>query len=164
MNVGVYAGTFDPITKGHKDIIKRAASFTDKLIVAVLNNNAKNTWFTLEERKEMVKEVLKDIPNVEIMGFNGLLVDFMKKHDARVIIRGLRAVSDYEYELSLAFGNLDISQGNCETIFIPASKEYLYLSSSVVREVAYYDGDISKFIDKALIKKVKKRAREKREG
>lgn len=163
MKIGVYAGTFDPITKGHKDIIKRAAAFTDKLIVAVLNNNSKNTWFSLEERKEMAKEMLVDIPNVEIKGFDGLLVDFMKNHDARVIIRGLRAVSDYEYELSLAYGNLDISKGECETIFIPASKEYLYLSSSVVREVAYYDGDISKFVDKALVERIKRRAKEKRE-
>lgn len=164
MKIGVYAGSFDPITKGHHDIIKRAAKLTEKLIVAVLNNNSKNTWFSLEERKEMAKEVLKDVPNVEIMSFGGLLVDFMEQNNAEVIIRGLRAVSDYEYELSLAYGNLDISDGKFETIFIPASKEYLYLSSSVVREVAYYDGKIEKFLDRDLIDRVRKRAKEKREG
>lgn len=158
MRIAVYAGSFDPITKGHQDVIKRAAKLCDKLIVAILNNRSKKYWFTLSERTEMVKKVLKDIDNIEVLEFSGLLVDFMREHSATFLIRGLRAVSDYEYELSLAYGNYDISDGEIETVFIPATKEYLYLSSSVVREVATYGGRLDKFIDERVMKEVRERA------
>lgn len=158
MNIAVYAGSFDPITKGHQDVIKRAAKICDKLIVAVLNNNNKKYWFSLEERKELTREVLKDISNIEVKDFSGLLVNFMEKEGANLVIRGLRAVSDYEYELALAYGNREIADIDIETIFLPASKEFLYLSSSVVREVAMYDGKLEKFVDERIIDKVKERA------
>lgn len=155
MKKALYSGSFDPITKGHKDIIKKASKMCEKLIVAVLNNVNKKTMFTLDERKEIVEEVLKDIPNVEVISFDGLLVDFMKKIDCKHIIRGLRAVSDYEYELSLAYANSDISDGEIETIFIPASKEFLYVSSSMVREIAKFDGNLEIYLDEFVIKKIR---------
>ncbi|MGL6168494.1 MAG: pantetheine-phosphate adenylyltransferase, partial [Fusobacteriaceae bacterium] len=133
MRVGVYTGSFDPITKGHKDIILRSAKLVDKLIVAVLNNVNKKYLFNLEERTHMIKELFKDIENIEIHSFEGLLVDFMKEQNCNLIIRGLRAVSDYEYELTMAYANADISEDVIETIFIPATREYMYLSSTVVR-------------------------------
>ncbi|WP_426709039.1 pantetheine-phosphate adenylyltransferase [Cetobacterium sp. SF1] len=159
MKVAVYAGSFDPITKGHQDVIKRASKLCDKLIVAVLNNKNKKYWFSLEERKELTEKVLEDIPNIEVLDFSGLLVTFMEKNGAELVIRGLRAVSDYEYELALAYGNQEIADGEIETIFIPASKEYLYLSSSVVREVATYDGKLEKFLDEKIISQVRERAK-----
>ncbi|MGL4307502.1 MAG: pantetheine-phosphate adenylyltransferase [Cetobacterium sp.] len=159
MKVAVYAGSFDPITKGHQDVIKRASKLCDKLIVAVLNNKNKKYWFSLEERKELTEKVLEGIPNIEVLDFSGLLVTFMEKHGAELVIRGLRAVSDYEYELALAYGNQEIADGEIETIFIPASKEYLYLSSSVVREVATYDGKLEKFLDEKIISQVRERAK-----
>lgn len=151
MRVGVYAGSFDPITKGHVDIIKRAAKLTDKLIVGILNNSSKKYWFNLDERKEMVEKIIGDIDNIEIKTFEGLLVDFMKENDAQVIVRGLRAVSDYEYELQLALGNSQLSEGTLETIFLPASRENLYLSASLVREVAINKGKIDHFVNKEII-------------
>lgn len=160
MKIAVYAGSFDPITKGHQDIIRRASKICDKLIVAVLNNSSKKYWFNLEERKAMVKKLLADLPNVEVVDFSGLLVDFMVENSIQVIIRGLRAVSDYEYELTLAYGNYDISDGDIETILIPAAKEYLYLSSSVVREIATYNGRLDKFIDERIMDDIRKRAGE----
>lgn len=151
MKIGVYAGSFDPVTKGHVDIIKRAAKLVDKLVVGVLNNSSKKYWFSLEERKEMVSKVVGDLGNIEIDSFEGLLVDFMKKKESTLVIRGLRAVSDYEYELQLALGNNDISDVELETIFLPASRGNLYLSSSLVREVAINKGKIDRFVNKEVI-------------
>lgn len=124
MRLALYSGTFDPITKGHKDIIKRASRMCDRLVVAVLNNSSKTTMFSLKDRKLMVEQSLQEIKNIEVVQFNGLLVDYMKKIGCKYIIRGLRAVSDYEYELTLAYGNNDISEDKVETIFIPASKSF----------------------------------------
>ena len=160
MKLALYSGTFDPITKGHKEIIKRASQMCDKLIVAVLNNGSKKTLFSLEERKEMVEETLKDIKNIEVIEHSGLLANYMKDRECKYIIRGLRAVMDYEYELSLAYGNYDISNGEIETVFIPASKEYLYVSSSIVREVALYGGKLDDYLDEHVIEKIKKRVKE----
>lgn len=154
MRVGVYAGSFDPITKGHVDIIKRAAKLTDNLIVGILNNGSKKYWFSLEERKAMVEKVIGGIDNIEIKTFEGLLVDFMQENDAQIIVRGLRAVSDYEYELQLALGNSMLSEGELETIFLPASRENLYLSSSLVREIAINKGKIDKFVNKEIIEDI----------
>lgn len=157
MRVGVYAGSFDPITKGHVDIIKRAAKLTDKLIVGILNNGSKKYWFSLEERRQMVEKVIGRIDNIEIKTFEGLLVDFMRENDADVIVRGLRAVSDYEYELQLALGNSVLSEGQLETIFLPATRENLYLSSSLVREIAINKGKIDSFVNKEIVEDIEKK-------
>lgn len=154
MRVAVYSGSFDPITKGHVDIIKRAAKLTDKLIVAVLNNVNKKYMFSLDEREEMVSELFKDVSNIEVKSFEGLLVNFMRENRANLIIRGLRAVSDYEYELTMAFANSEISDEEIETIFLPAAKQYMYLSSTVVREVALNRGKLSPYLDKYVEEKV----------
>lgn len=157
MRVGVYAGSFDPITKGHVDIIKRAAKLTDRLIVGILNNGSKKYWFSLEERRQMVEKVIGRIDNIEIKTFEGLLVDFMKENNADVIVRGLRAVSDYEYELQLALGNSVLSEGKLETIFLPATRENLYLSSSLVREIAINKGKIESFVNKEIVEDIEKK-------
>ncbi len=157
MRVGVYAGSFDPITKGHVDIIKRAAKLTDKLIVGILNNGSKKYWFSLEERKQMVEKVIGSIENIQIKTFEGLLVDFMKENNADVIVRGLRAVSDYEYELQLALGNSVLSEGKLETVFLPATRENLYLSSSLVREIALNKGKLDSFVNKEIIEDIEKK-------
>ncbi len=149
--VAVYAGSFDPVTKGHVDIIHRALHMFDKVIVGVLNNTNKTYWFDLEERKEMLKKVTTDIENIEVQCFEGLLVDFMKKNDSNIIVRGLRAVSDYEYELQIALANKTLSSGEIETIFLPASRENLYISSSIVREIARFGGDLEEFVNKEIV-------------
>lgn len=155
MKIGIYSGSFDPITKGHEDIIRRAAKMTDKLVVAVLNNVNKKYLFSLEERSSMVIESLKDMDNVEVKSFQGLLTEFMEENGIEFIIRGLRAVSDYEYELTMAFANSDISCGKAETIFMPASKQYMYLSSTVVREIANYNGRLSDYLNEHVEMKIR---------
>ncbi len=162
--VAVYPGSFDPITKGHIDIINRSIFLFDKLIVGVLNNPKKNTWFTLEERVEMVKKVCKDNNKIEVRGFEGLLVDFMRENEASIIIRGLRAVSDYEYELQLSLTNSSLANNEIETIFLPASRENLYLSSSIVKEVAVHGGKLNEFMDSRLIEYVEKKVKDKEGG
>ncbi|WP_372713720.1 pantetheine-phosphate adenylyltransferase [Ilyobacter sp.] len=154
MKIGVYAGSFDPITKGHEDIIKRAANLTDKLIIGILNSASKKYWFDLKEREELIKKVVEDLDNVEIMSFNGLLVNFMKENNANIVFRGLRAVSDYEYELQMALGNSVLSNGELETVFLPASRENLYLSASLVREVALNKGNLEHFVNKKIVKDI----------
>lgn len=149
MKIGIYPGSFDPITIGHIDIIKRAAKLTDKLIVAVLKNNEKNALFTADERVKMIKESIKSIKNVCVESFDGLLVDFAKKKKANVIIRGLREMTDFEYELKMAQTNRAL-YNNMETIFLITSPEYAYISSSIVREVASFGGDVSKFVTKNI--------------
>tara|TARA_Y100001960_G_C14777779_1_gene884376 strand:- start:5493 stop:5987 length:495 start_codon:yes stop_codon:yes gene_type:complete len=158
--VGVYAGSFDPITLGHVDIIKRSAKLVDKLIVGVLINANKKYWFDTDEREEMVRKALKDVPNVEVVSFKGLMVNFMKQQGANLSIRGLRSVSDYEYELQLALGNRTLADFEFETIFIPSSQEYQYLSSSIVREVAINQGPLEKFLSEELIDTVENRVKD----
>lgn len=162
MKIALYSGTFDPITKGHQEIIKRASEMCEKLVVAVLVNKNKKTWFSQTERKEMVQCVLQDIPNIEIIEYDGLLVDYMSKIDCKYIIRGLRAVADYEYELTLAYGNYEISSGEVETVFIPSSKKYLYISSSLVREVASYNGKLDNYLDDRIVEKIRVRSKEQK--
>lgn len=160
MRIGVYAGSFDPITKGHFDVIKKSLKITDKLIVAVMNNANKKGWFSLEERKTMIEMLTFEFGDkVEVKSFDGLLIDFMKKNNAEIIIRGLRAVSDYEYELGYAFVNHDLSDGEVETIFIPAAREYMYLSSSAVREAATVGARLDIFVDNKIIDIVKEKAK-----
>ena len=143
--IAVYPGSFDPITLGHLDIIKRASRFADKLIVAVLGNPSKSPAFSVEERLEHLRIVTRDMPNVTVMSFTGLLVDFMKVQNAGIIIRGLRAVTDFEYEFQMALTNRSIC-ADIETLFISTSTQYLFLSSSIVKEVAKFGGDISEMV------------------
>ncbi|QNM14514.1 MULTISPECIES: pantetheine-phosphate adenylyltransferase [Fusobacterium] len=160
MKIGVYAGSFDPITKGHFDVIKKSLKIADKVIVAVINNSNKKCWFSLKEREHMIKMLVAEFGDkVEVKSFNGLLIDFMKENHADIIIRGLRAVSDFEYELGYAFVNHDLSFGEVETIFIPASREYMYLSSSGVREAASAGARLDIFIDERLIDMVEAKAK-----
>ncbi len=160
MKIGVYAGSFDPITKGHFDVIKKSLKITDKLIVAVMNNSNKKCWFSLEERKELIELLTEEFGDkVEVKSFDGLLIDFMEKNGAEIIIRGLRAVSDYEYELGYAFVNHDLSDGKVETIFVPAAREYMYLSSSAVREAATVGARLDIFVDNKIIERVKEKAK-----
>ena len=159
----VCAGSFDPITKGHLDIIKRASKFSNKLIVGILNNHNKKYWFNLKERKILVEKCLLELDNVEVKTFDGLLVDFVLQNNASIVVRGLRAVSDYEYELQLALTNKSLSNNQVETIFLPGSRESLYLSASLVREVALHGGRIDEFISPEIIEDVRKRAKKKRD-
>lgn len=156
MNIAVYPGSFDPVTYGHIDIIKRASKISDKLIVGVLMNSSKKGLFTIEERVEMLKEVTKDIANVEIKSFDGLLVDFAKNNDANTIIRGLRAITDFDYELQMAQTNRALYD-KADTIFIPTSIEYSFLSSTTVKEIAGLGGDITKFVAPCIEKRLKEK-------
>ena len=153
MSRAIYPGSFDPVTYGHLDIIKRAAKIVDELIVSVLNNNSKSPLFSVENRVKMLEEVVKDIPNVKVMSFEGLLVDFAKSVDANVIVRGLRAVTDFEYELQMSQTN-SVLNSDVDTIFFTTSLEYAYLSSSTVKEAAYFGADISKFVPQSVVQQV----------
>ncbi len=146
MKIAIYPGSFDPVTYGHIDIIERAAAKCEKLFVAVLINKAKNSLFSVDERVELLKEALKGIKNVEVISYEGLLVDLAREKGASVIFRGLRAVTDFEFELQLAQTNNVLSDGMVDTVFLTASLRYAYLSSSTVKEVAGFNGDISKFV------------------
>lgn len=156
MSTAIYPGSFDPVTYGHLDIIERTAGIFDKVIVGVLKNNAKNPLFTLEERTEMLKEVTKQYPNVEIVTFGGLLIDFSASIGADVIVRGIRAVSDFEYELTMAQTNRCLNP-KVETMFFATSAEYSYISSSMVRELAAFHGDISRFVPEYVSRKIQEK-------
>lgn len=150
MKIGIYPGSFDPVTLGHLDVIKRASDLVDHLIVGVLKNSSKTPLFNVEERVELLKRTTQDISNIEIASYDGLLVDFAQERNADVIVRGLRAVTDFEYELQLAQINRKMSP-KVDTIFLATSVDYAYLSSSVVREIARYHGKIDKFIPEIII-------------
>lgn len=150
MKIGIYPGSFDPVTKGHLDIIQRSAKMVDKLVIGVLNNSKKQPVFTAEERKDMIDMVIGDIPNTEVAVFDGLLVDFAKEQHADIIFRGLRAVTDFEYELQIAQLNRSLNP-KLDTVFLVTSVEYAYLSSSSVRELASYRGNISELVPPQLI-------------
>ena len=145
MKKAIYPGSFDPLTLGHLDIIERSARIVDELVVGVLNNSAKNSLFSLDERVSMIKEMTDSMPNVTVTSFNGLLVDYMREIDATIIVRGLRAVTDFEYELQIAQTN-HVENPEVETIFLTTSLQYSYLSSTIVKEFASYGGDLSKFV------------------
>ena len=153
MKRAIYPGSFDPVTNGHVDIILRSSKIVDKLIVGVLNNSAKKSLFSVEERVSMLKELTKDLPNVEVTSFDGLLVDYMREIDASIIVRGLRAVTDFEYELQIAQTN-HIENTDIETIFLTTNLQYSYLSSTIVKEFASYGGDISKFVPEQFVDRI----------
>ena len=156
MKVGIYPGSFDPITLGHIDIIERSIRIFDKLIVAVLKNSEKKSLFTVDERIEMILDAVKKFDTVEVIHFDGLTIDFAKSNNANCIVRGLRAVTDFEYELQLAQINKQLDE-KIETIFLTTNIRYSYLSSSVVKEIATYNGDISKFVTPYVEKKLKEK-------
>ena len=154
--IAVYPGTFDPITLGHVDIVSRASPLFDTVILAVAASTSKNTVFSIDERVELSREVLKHISNVEVQKFGGLMVDFAREKKASVVLRGLRAVSDFEYEFQLAGMNRKLMP-EVDTIFMPTSERYTYISSSLVREIAVYGGDVSDFVDPKVREALKSR-------
>ncbi|MCM1134197.1 MAG: pantetheine-phosphate adenylyltransferase [Clostridium sp.] len=142
MKKAIYPGSFDPVTYGHLDIIRRAAKIFDELTVSVLNNKLKTPLFSVKERVKILQKALADMPNVKVESFSGLLVDYARSRDVHVVIRGLRAITDFEYELQNAQTNAKLSKGELETMFLTTSLEYAYLSSSSVKEIASFNGDI----------------------
>lgn len=154
---GIYAGSFDPVTFGHLDIIVRASRVVEELVVGVLNNRAKSPLFSVEERVKMLEEATRDLPNVRIESFSGLLIDYARDKNIHVAIRGLRAFTDFEYELQIAQTNRKFSGGDLDTMFLTTSLEYAYLSSSTVKEVASFNGDVSQcvpeFVGKLIYQK-----------
>ena len=160
MNKAIYPGSFDPVTLGHLDIIERTSKMFDRVIIGVLNNKSKSPLFSVEERVNMLKEVTSSLPNVEVQSFEGLLIDFVRKNDARVIVRGLRAITDFEYELQMAQTNRVLAR-DVDTMFLTTSLEYAYLSSTTVKEAAYFGADISKFAPEYVVEKVREKFAQK---
>ncbi len=154
MTVAVYPGSFDPVTLGHYDIIERTSKIMDKVIIGVLQNKSKTPLFSAEERVNMLKEVTAGLNNVEVRSFDGLLIDFARSCNATVVVRGLRAVTDFEYELQLAQTNRVIAP-EIDTLFLNTNLKYSYLSSSVVKEIAEFGGDITMFLHPQIAEKVK---------
>jgi len=161
MRTAVYPGSFDPITEGHLDIIKRAAKIYDKVIVGVLNNSTKHPVFSVDERADMIKSVTEDIDNVEVSVFSGLLVDFAKQNGASVIVKGLRTVADFEYEFQMALLNKALNP-EYETVFMMTDTKFSYISSSMVKEVAKYSGSLEGLVPKNIIPLIQKRFEELR--
>ena len=161
MKRAIYTGSFDPVTYGYLDVIGRSYRMVDELIVAVLKNSAKSPLFSVEERVKMLEEVTKDLPNVRILPFDGLLVDFAKRVKADVVIRGLRAITDFEYELQMSQTNHKLAP-EVETMFLTTSIEYSYLSSTTVREIAAFGGDLSQFVPEAVAEELRKKMNTKR--
>ena len=151
----IYPGTFDPITRGHEDVVRRAAGLFGEVIVAVAQSR-EQTLFPLDERVEMSREIFADFANVRVEGFNGLLMNFVREHDARVVLRGLRAVSDFEYEFQLAGMNRNLYP-EVETLFLTPAEKYTFISATMVREVARFGGDVSKFVSPYVVDKLQKK-------
>ncbi len=156
----IYPGSFDPVTYGHLDMIERAAGIVDELIVGVLQNKAKSSLFSSEERVTMLCEVTKHLKNVKVVSFEGLLIDFAKEMDAKVVVRGLRAITDFEYELQMSQTNRKLCP-KVETLFLTTSLDYSYLSSTTVKEVASFGGDITQFVPEYVAGEVTKKIKER---
>jgi pantetheine-phosphate adenylyltransferase len=144
-NIAVYPGTFDPLTRGHEDLVRRAAKLFDRVVIAIAESQHKNPWFTLDERIEMARQVLAPYPNVEVRGFNSLLIDFVRDLGANIVLRGLRAVSDFEYEFQMAGMNRKLHP-EIETVFMTPAEQYTFISATMVREIASFGGDVSAFV------------------
>ena len=155
MKKAVYPGTFDPITRGHEDLVRRAARLFDRMIVAIADSKSKRPFFSLEERVQMAREVLAGIANIEVVGFSGLLMDFMREHQAKVIIRGLRAVSDFEYEFQMAGMNRNLYP-DVETVFLTPGEQYMFISATMVREIATLGGDVSHFVNPLVAARIQR--------
>jgi len=149
----VYPGTFDPLTRGHEDLVRRASRLFDNLVLGIADSRAKHTFFTLQERIEMANEVLHDVKNLTVVGFGGLLTDFVRTQDARVVLRGLRAVSDFEYEFQLAGMNRALNP-EFETVFLTPGEQHMFISATLVREIALLGGDVTKFVHPVVAKKL----------
>jgi pantetheine-phosphate adenylyltransferase len=154
----VYPGTFDPITNGHQDLVRRAASVFERVIVAIASNPNKAPMFPLEQRVELARQVLGDIPGVEVMGYSGLTVDFARKHDVQVVVRGLRAVSDFEFEFQLANMSRHLMR-DLETVFLTPQEQFTFISSTLVREIAVLGGDVKEFVHPVVAAALKKMKR-----
>ena len=154
----IYPGSFDPVTLGHLDIIQRASRSVDELIVGVLNNGGKTPLFTIDERVSMLKEVTEGLLNVKVLSFSGLLVDFARQTEATVVVRGLRAISDFEYELQMAQTNHKLNP-QVDTMFMATSLDYSYLSSTIVKEVAFFQGDIREFVPEAIVERIQEKVK-----
>ena len=150
MHIAVVPGSFDPVTNGHLDIIKRTSALFDIVYVSILSNGAKSPLFSVEERIDLIKRVTKDLPNVKVEAFTGLLVNYAREKNAKFIVKGLRAVSDFEYEFQMSLTNKQLAP-DIETFFITTNSKYSYLSSSIVKEVARFDGDLSEMLPKEII-------------
>jgi pantetheine-phosphate adenylyltransferase len=154
----IYPGTFDPITRGHEDLVRRASTLFDEMIVAVADSRGKSPFFTVEERVAMATETLAPFDNVRVEGFSGLLMDFLHKHDAKIILRGLRAVSDFEYEFQMAGMNRNLFP-DVETLFLTPAEQYMFISATMVREIASLGGDVSPFVNPIVIPRLKAKVR-----
>jgi pantetheine-phosphate adenylyltransferase len=159
MKRAVYPGTFDPMTKGHEDLVRRAANLFDHVVVAIAASRAKHPFFTIDERVAMAREVLAAYPNVEVRGFSGLLMNFLKELDAKIIVRGLRAVSDFEYEFQMA-GMNRILYPDVETLFLTPAEQYQFISATMVREIATLGGDVTPFVNPLLMARIQAKAAE----
>jgi pantetheine-phosphate adenylyltransferase len=150
VNRAIYPGTFDPITRGHEDLVRRASGMFDEVIVAVADSRGKMPFFDVDERVAMAKETLAQFPNVRVEGFSGLLMQFLRKQDAKIILRGLRAVSDFEYEFQMAGMNRNLYP-DVETLFLTPAEQYMFISATMVREIASLGGDVSPFVNPLVI-------------
>jgi pantetheine-phosphate adenylyltransferase len=158
-HTAVYPGTFDPITLGHEDQVRRAARLFDRVILAIADSKAKRPFFTLDERVDMAREVLRDVPNIEVVGFSGLLMQFVQQRGARVVVRGLRAVSDFEYEFQLAGMNRGLYPG-VETVFLTPGERFMFISATIVREISVLGGDVSKFVPASVVERLAAKIRQ----
>lgn len=152
--LAIYSGTFDPFTRGHEDLVRRASGLFERVIVAVADSRSKRPLFDPDERVEIVRTIVRDCPNVEVKGFSGLLMEFLREQGAQVIVRGLRAVSDFEYEFQMAGMNRSLHP-DIETIFLTPGEQYMFLSATMVREIASFGGDVSKFVHPMVAEKLK---------
>lgn len=157
--VAIYPGTFDPMTRGHEDLVRRASNLFDRVVVGIAQSRSKRPFFTLDERVELAKQVLAPYPNVEIVGFDNLLMDFLHEQGAKVILRGLRAASDFEYEFQMAGMNRNLYP-EVETVFLTPSEQYMFISATMVREIAVLGGDVSKFVHPLVQERLAKRVSE----